>query len=158
MAANNTNTRLRRAMLTIPLEEDESLVSTFTDAPWVRRWVYQEERGNETGYLHAQAYLEFSSAQYFSVVKRYFLEKGHNDVHIEPAIGTPKQCYDYCTKADTRVGGPFQGLNFSSHLKWFQMCDHEEMYYNIPPPQYTEDDHLYDFLWECDCNCYLSYS
>ena len=120
--------------------------------PQVRRWVYQEEKGVENDYLHAQCYVEFSSAQYFTVIKRYLTEHGHNDAHIEMANGSSEQAYGYCIKDDTRVNGPFKGCNFKHSDDW-NMCDHEAMFYNNIAPQYDDNDHLYDFLQECDCNC-----
>jgi hypothetical protein len=54
------------------------------------------------GYLHYQIYVENNNPIRFSAVK-----KAIPGAHIEPRKGTKRQAYDYCSKADTRIAGPF---------------------------------------------------
>lgn len=64
--------------------------------------VYQEEVG-ENGTYHFQGYLEFKQA-----VRRAHIAKRLPTAYTAPAQGTAQQCEEYCTKEDTRVGGPFR--------------------------------------------------
>jgi len=62
--------------------------------------VYQEEVGHKKGGLHLQGYIEMRKPVRFS----HFKIKGY----FYKARGTPAQCETYCTKEDTRVGGPYK--------------------------------------------------
>lgn len=64
--------------------------------------VYQEEVG-ESGTHHFQGYIEMPK----SVRCTHFMP-GLRGGHFERAKGTPEQCKAYCTKAETRVGGPYE--------------------------------------------------
>lgn len=68
-----------------------------------RYLVYQEEIG-QSGTHHLQGYAEFNKAVKTSNMK--ILKD--NGAHFEGAMGTPQQCKSYCTKEDTRVGGPYE--------------------------------------------------
>lgn len=57
----------------------------------------QLERGEETGRLHAQVYVEFSTSLRNSQVRKLI------DGMAEPRRGTRTQCRDYCRKAKGRV-------------------------------------------------------
>lgn len=63
--------------------------------------VYQEEMG-ENGTHHLQGYIEMPKPVRFT-----HFDKWLAGAHFEIAHGTPQQCIDYCTKEDTRVGGPY---------------------------------------------------
>lgn len=69
---------------------------------WGARYcVYQEEVGKK-GTHHLQGYIEMPKPVRWSHFKTP-LERAH----FEPAKGTSQECTDYCTKEDTRVGGPY---------------------------------------------------
>lgn len=68
---------------------------------WVSYAAYQLERG-DSGTPHLQVYLECSKAVYFTAVKAAF-----PSAHIESRRGTQGQAIAYCTKAETRVSGPW---------------------------------------------------
>lgn len=73
--------------------------------PEIDKMVYQLERGKE-GTLHYQGYFYCEGRKSFKQLKRQIPE-----VHWEVAKGDSKQNYDYCTKEDTRVDGPwFKGV------------------------------------------------
>ena len=149
---SESNKRLRRCMATVFIEPKESLVDMFNACQFIRRWVYQDEIAPTTGRLHAQCYLEFTGAQYFTKVKSWFATNGHQGVHLEPAMGTPAQCVEYCTKEDTRKDGPWQGSQSRTHYYFCDMCDHELAFY-MSQPSALSDDHLFDFLADfCDCH------
>lgn len=66
--------------------------------------VWQEEVG-EGGYEHFQMFLRLHEQLDLGVVKRR-LNLGDGP-HLEPRRGNPAQCHAYCTKANTRVNGPW---------------------------------------------------
>ena len=66
--------------------------------------VFQEEVG-ENGTRHLQGYIEFPSPRRMAWIKEHMED---DTVHLEKAMGTPEQCRDYCTKEETRVGGPYE--------------------------------------------------
>jgi len=65
--------------------------------------IYQEEVG-ENGTPHLQGYIEFDTTMSMAACK--WLE-GLDTAHLEPRLGTQQQAITYCSKADTRVGGPY---------------------------------------------------
>lgn len=62
--------------------------------------LYQEEVG-EAGTHHLQGYIEMPRPVRFS----HFV--GLEGAHFERAMGTNEECIAYCSKDDTRVGGPY---------------------------------------------------
>lgn len=66
--------------------------------------VWQLEVG-ESGTTHYQGYFEFKKPQRMTMVKRLL---GDETVHCEKRKGSQKQAYDYCTKEDSRVEGPYK--------------------------------------------------
>lgn len=117
-------TRLRRVLFVIPnLEKDEVVNVKLFDVPWIRRWVYQIEAAPTTGMLHAQGYIEFNTRKYFTEVYNYmkgFYKAKENSPRLFAPKGTCKQCYDYCTKQETRVDGPYEGgmATWESTKQW----------------------------------------
>jgi hypothetical protein len=113
----SANTQLRRAMITINnLSDGEVIKDEVWSCEWavnrVKRWVYQIEKGEPSGVLHAQIYVEFKDKAKFSTIKNWLNGEGYIDQkapHIEPPRTSTSICYNYCTKEDTRVLGPFEG-------------------------------------------------
>ncbi|MCI1218217.1 MULTISPECIES: hypothetical protein [Bifidobacterium] len=68
------------------------------------RWVGQLEEGGESGYQHYQLAIMNDIPVRFTT-----LQKAFPGIHIEPRAGSRRQLFDYCTKEDTRVDGPFYG-------------------------------------------------
>lgn len=101
--SRHSDPQKRAWILTIPFR-DMSLsdVQGAIDALRCSRAVWQLEAGGESGYQHIQAYLEFGRGVRLTTLQRAF-----PGVHAEARRGTVKQCYDYCTKENTRVAGPF---------------------------------------------------
>lgn len=69
----------------------------------VRYCIYQEEVGDE-GTLHLQGYIEFRRSQRMASVKRNLESVS---AHVEPRKGSQLEAIAYCSKSDTRVGGPY---------------------------------------------------
>lgn len=63
-------------------------------------YVFQLEKGVETGYKHFQLYLENDNSISFSTLKNIFPY-----AHIESREGTKQQAFEYCTKLETRLHG-----------------------------------------------------
>ena len=68
----------------------------------VKYFVYQLEECPDTGALHLQFYVEFTSPQRYTAVRR-LVGVG---AHWEPRQGTPAQADAYCRKRETQVVGP----------------------------------------------------
>jgi len=66
--------------------------------------IYQIEIG-EDGTQHYQGYCEFTKQKDLSWLKKLV---GLERAHFEKRQGTQKQAIDYCSKADTRVDGPYR--------------------------------------------------
>lgn len=64
--------------------------------------VWQLERG-ENGTEHFQGYIELRGARVLSSLRPYL----DGRAHWEPRRGSQAQAIEYCTKADTRVEGPW---------------------------------------------------
>lgn len=64
--------------------------------------VYQEEVG-ESGTHHFQGYIKFEMSRRAAYAERVL--GGH--AHLEPARGSDEECIAYCTKEESRVGGPY---------------------------------------------------
>jgi len=65
--------------------------------------VFQIEKGEE-GTLHVQAYIEFTRPVSLDECKSFVGER----THCDRRFGTQKQAIKYCSKAETRVEGPWE--------------------------------------------------
>lgn len=69
--------------------------------------VWQEESCPETGRIHLQGFLQMKVKTTMKRVKEsIFSDSPH--VHLETMRGTPHDCYNYCTKEESRVDGPWE--------------------------------------------------
>lgn len=66
--------------------------------------IFQREKGEETGTIHFQFYIDFKNAKKFSWVKKN-LPYG---CHFKPMRTTATLCKNYCSKEETRVSGPYE--------------------------------------------------
>lgn len=73
----------------------------------IRYIVCQKEVGGNTHRQHWQGYVQMTSPQRASAVRRHL---NCTWAWVKPAAGTPQQARAYCTKADTRMDGcvPFE--------------------------------------------------
>lgn len=96
----------RSYLLTIPFKYENKIISlkkiidSYSPFQFL---VLQLESGVSTGYKHYQAYIEFENPRSFESIRKIL-----PFVHIEKRLGTQKEAYDYCTKDDTRLHGPFE--------------------------------------------------
>lgn len=65
--------------------------------------VYQLEAG-ENNTPHCQGYVQMKARKTLATMKRLIGERAH----LEIARGTPEQNKEYCTKAESRIEGPFE--------------------------------------------------
>lgn len=88
-------------------QNDENLMTTWMESVKIEKMAYQFEKGEE-GTPHIQGFLKFKNARNLTAMKRY-----HPLAHWEIARGNDKQCYDYCTKEETRISGPWYKGDFN---------------------------------------------
>lgn len=67
-------------------------------------FVFQLESAPTTGYQHYQGYFELVNKQRFTWIQNSI----RKFEYLAPAKGTPKQNLCYCTKAESRLDGPWQ--------------------------------------------------
>lgn len=124
----------RSWVFTLPaLNKDGELIPQSVVEEKLKNYAFvcQLEKGEETGFLHYQGYIENKTPISFDTLRKKFLckcrgcegkKKGgvcacgcecvNVKIHIAPRRGTPAQAFDYCTKLETRVEGhyPFGSL------------------------------------------------
>lgn len=71
--------------------------------------VFQTECGTN-GTPHIQGYIQLTQRKRLNQVKEIVSDHGH----FEIARGKPQQCKAYCTKVETRTGGPWEYGNMTS--------------------------------------------
>nr|WAE42646.1 MAG: replication associated protein [Cressdnaviricota sp.] len=64
--------------------------------------VYQLEKCPDTGRYHYQGYVAFLAKKRLTTLKKF-----DPTIHWEMRRGTHKEAFDYCTKEDTRIDGPW---------------------------------------------------
>lgn len=102
----NTNSssprQVRRWVFTLHIDNVAEVDAILVRMNVAQRYVCQVERTPTTQRLHIQGYMEFKNGRTLSGLKR-ILERAH----FEAAKGDATENYNYCTKEDTRVLGPF---------------------------------------------------
>jgi len=68
------------------------------------RAVCQKEKCPDTDKEHYQGFATFKTPSRLAKVKEVL---GCDSAHIEKAKGTPLQAWEYCTKEETRIDGPW---------------------------------------------------
>lgn len=106
--------QLRNFLLTINNEArtDNELYEYCKQLNSIKYFVFQREKGHETGTEHIQMYIEFNNPKRFETIKSYFPK-----AHIEPRKGSKSQARDYCMKSDTRIGEPMEYGDFIDNGK-----------------------------------------
>jgi len=77
------------------------------------RWVFQLEKGEETGKLHLQGRLSLKQARRVSEMQKVI--KG---AHFSPEAGSELEGNFYCMKDGTRVDGPWSDKDKKTPLPW----------------------------------------
>lgn len=97
--------RSRGWLITLPYKVDDSIYKIKYIMECLnsyKSYAFQVEKGGSTGYMHYQIYLEHTQQIRFSTLKSRFPH-----AHLEIRKGSKSQAWDYCTKVDTRLHGPF---------------------------------------------------
>lgn len=89
-------------MITLPSEDIEAPELSQNLLTFCKKFVFQKEKGEDTGYLHWQIYISLKTKEYFNTVKNLFPKAAH----IEPVRNGWKAA-NYCCKSETRVEGPY---------------------------------------------------
>lgn len=101
--------RSRDFLLTVPRQTcttASQLQQIFVDIHALSA-VFQLEKGGKTGYEHWQIFLRFKNQKRFATLKGQLTKKGLKTAHIESRKGTVEQAIKYCSKAETRLDGPY---------------------------------------------------
>lgn len=99
----------RNWLFTLNNFTNDELEQCKQGAQWIRYLVCQHERGTE-GTDHLQGYIECNERRRLQQLRDWLPR-----AHFEIRRGTQRQAIDYCTKDDTRVGGPWNfGLPLQS--------------------------------------------
>lgn len=102
---NHGNARGRNFLFTInnPTEAELDNLRHLVDDGRANYVIFQLEQGEGTGTLHAQGYLELPEQLRYQRVRGILLDRAH----VEARRGTQAQAIRYCSKAQTRVEGPY---------------------------------------------------
>lgn len=74
-----------------------------------KKYTFQKERGEETGYLHYQG--RFSLKKKIRKEQMFKLQPWRNHCHYSVTSAANSKNNNYVLKEDTRVGGPWEGPN-----------------------------------------------
>lgn len=83
--------------------EHPPLESWYT-AEKLRYMCYQVERCPDTGRVHIQGFVCLTDKCRLAFLRRHYSDTAH----WEHSRGTFEQNYDYCTKTDSRISGPYE--------------------------------------------------
>lgn len=89
-------------MITLPAENTEPKELSQNLLVFCKKFTFQKEKGETTGYLHFQIFISLKQKEYFNTVKNLF----PSNAHIEPVKDGWKAA-KYCSKDETRVEGPW---------------------------------------------------
>ena len=107
-------------------EEFKEYLNNLCDEEILQYGIFQREKGEKTGTIHFQFFVNYKNPQYFKKVKESYLPYG---CHFAPMISTAERCRAYCSKVDTRISGPYEVGEFeyerqrSDLKKAIQMID-----------------------------------
>ncbi len=93
--------RLRNFLFT-DFNIDENQQALWLEHDWIHYCVFQLEEAPTTKKLHLQGYVELKERRMLSVLQIAF-----GNCHMEARRGKQKQAIAYCTKLETRQGGPW---------------------------------------------------
>lgn len=85
-------------------DEFKDFLQELYDDDLLQYAIFQREKGENTGTIHFQFFVNFKNARYFTWVKKT-LPYG---CHFKPMRSTKTHCKNYCSKSDTRVSGYYE--------------------------------------------------
>lgn len=114
----SSSVRTRNWFFTIPYEKElnvSKLIQLFKFSG-VKKFLFQLESGEKTGYIHYQGVIGFENQRTFSCVKQM-----HPTAHWERCKSI-KWALEYCSKIDTKIAGPWsEGFGFSYNLGLYDL-------------------------------------
>lgn len=90
-----------------------SVCFTIFEPSWAHELLYdpaikcaavQKEKCPDTGREHFQGFIQLVKPMRYAGIKKLLQ---CDSAHLEATKGTPQQAWDYCTKEDTRIDGPW---------------------------------------------------
>ena len=93
-----------------------AIVAAFNQI--AKKWVFQEEAGEDTGYRHYQCRLNLLKKLRPSTLATTLLSHDITGSHISPTSNAAKSGFSYVMKDDTRVAGPWRDddIQLPAHL------------------------------------------
>jgi len=127
-------------IITLPAEEMDASQLSQELKVFCKKFVFQKEKGSETGFLHWQIFISLKNKEYFGTVRNLF----PSSAHIEPCKNGWKAA-SYCKKDETRIEGPYdENSTFLKTIQelypWQQKIRDECL---IEP-----DDRTINWIWE----------
>lgn len=129
--------RARNWIFTINNPSDNDLPKLFTDT---RFCIWQREKGAQ-GTEHLQGYVGFTKALTLGQVKTM-----NSTAHWEPRKGTEQQAIDYCSKAETRLDGPWEFGERSNQGKRSDLLALKETIETGAPMRQIASEHFSAYL------------
>lgn len=86
----------------------DSVVAGLKQSKTFQWTIAQAEECPTTNRTHLQGYVCFNKPLKFSTIKNLFAKGGAAGAHLEPRYGTHQEAKDYCSKAETRICGPWE--------------------------------------------------
>lgn len=98
-----TGNQLYLWIITLKKEEDDTaMLLSQKLMSFCKKFTFQLEQGEKTGYLHWQIFISLKTKERFDTVKNLF----PSAAHIEPCKDGWKAA-KYCSKEETRIEGPY---------------------------------------------------
>lgn len=127
MTKNNKNGCLAMYDITIKFDTNDhnNIVKFFKTH--CKKWVFQLEKGTETGYLHFQCRISLSVKKRFTTMVNLLDDSNIKDYYLSPTCSTTYRGNDffYAMKDDTREAGPWTDANY------IDAADIDPIYNNI---------------------------
>lgn len=134
-------------MITLPADETTDSCKLSQELKtFCKKFVFQKEKGEDTGYEHWQIFISLKTKEYFSTVKNLFPAAAH----IEPVRDGWKAA-NYCKKSETRIEGPYdENSTFLKTLTEGRLWEWQEKIRIECLKQ--PDDRTINWIWESEGN------
>lgn len=93
--------------------DDELLRNWFKTV--AKKWVFQEEKGDKTGYPHFQCRISLKNRKRINELGKALKNAGI-EAHASPTANNTKD-FDYVIKSQTRIAGPWSDIDSESIIK-----------------------------------------
>lgn len=123
---------VRNFLLTInnPEQSEKEFFEYCKNLPNIKYFIFQREKGEETGTEHYQMYIEFEFGKRFETMKKYFPR-----AHIEARRDSKEACRKYCSKTETRIGEVYEFGTFAEERERTDWTDAKAIIDNGGTPE-----------------------